>query len=223
VEVNEKAVQLLTDLKKEFENDIGNIVLSGCVGPRGDGYVPEHTMTAEEAQKYHSEQMAVFSRTPIDMVSAITMNYVEEAIGIARASAVVGLPAVISFTVETDGKLPTGMSLKEAIDQVDKNVPQPPLYFMINCAHPSHFFNELESGRNEYWTKRIRGLRANASCKSHAELDEATELDRGSPQNLAIEHKKLKAAFSQLNVFGGCCGTDEEHIIAIAREVKASS
>ncbi|MCL4638281.1 MULTISPECIES: homocysteine S-methyltransferase family protein [Olivibacter] len=223
VDVNEKAVQLLNDLKKEFENDIDNIVLSGCVGPRGDGYVPEHKMTAEEAQKYHARQIVVFSQTPVDMVSAITMNYVEEAIGIARASAAVGLPTVVSFTVETDGKLPTGMSLKEAINQVDKNVSQPPLYFMINCAHPSHFFNELESGRNEYWTKRIRGLRANASCKSHAELDEATELDRGSPQNLAIEHKKLKAAFSQLNVFGGCCGTDEEHIIAIAREVKASS
>jgi S-methylmethionine-dependent homocysteine/selenocysteine methylase len=117
---------------------------------------------------------------------------VEEAIGIARASAAVGLPTVVSFTVETDGNLPTGMSLKEAINQVDKNVSQPPLYFMINCAHPSHFFNELESGRNEYWTKRIRGLRANASCKSHAELDEATELDRGGPQNLPSNIKSLK-------------------------------
>jgi S-methylmethionine-dependent homocysteine/selenocysteine methylase len=192
VDVNEKAVQLLNDLKKEFENDIDNIVLSGCVGPRGDGYVPEHKMTAEEAQKYHARQIVVFSQTPVDMVSAITMNYVEEAIGIARASAAVGLPTVVSFTVETDGKLPTGMSLKEAINQVDKNVSQPPLYFMINCAHPSHFFNELESGRNEYWTKRIRGLRANASCKSHAELDEATELDRGSPQNLPSNIKSLK-------------------------------
>ncbi len=221
-EVNEKAVQLLVDLKKEFEHEIRNIVLSGCVGPRGDGYRPENTMTAEEAQKYHSVQIKVFSRTPVDMVSAITMNYVEEAIGITRATAAVNLPVVISFTVETNGKLPTGMTLKEAIEQVDKSVPHPPLYFMINCAHPNHFSNELQAGKNEQWTKRIRGLRANASCKSHAELDEATELDRGNPQDLGSEHRKLKEAFNHLNVFGGCCGTDEEHVIAIAGQIKTA-
>lgn len=221
-EVNEKAVQLLVDLKKEFENHISNIVLSGCVGPRGDGYKPENTMTAEEAQKYHSAQIEIFSRTPVDMISAITMNYVEEAIGLARAAGAVNLPVVISFTVETDGKLPTGMSLKEAIGHIDKNVPQPPLYFMINCAHPTHFSNELQAGKNEEWTKRIKGMRANASCKSHAELDEAIELDRGNPQELGSEHKKLKEAFNQLNIFGGCCGTDEEHVIAIASRVKTA-
>jgi S-methylmethionine-dependent homocysteine/selenocysteine methylase len=150
------------------------------------------------------------------------MNYVEEAIGIARAAGAVGLPVVISFTVETNGKLPTGMSLKEAIEQVDKSVSQPPLYFMINCAHPTHFSLELEAGRNEEWTKRIKGLRANSSCKSHAELDEAAELDRGNPQQLGIEHKKLKEIFYQLNVFGGCCGTDEEHVLAIANQVKST-
>jgi len=221
-EVNEKAVQLLVDLKKEFEHEISNIVLSGCVGPRGDGYTPDNTMTVDEAQKYHSAQIEVFSRTPVDMVSAFTMNYVEEAIGIARAAAAVNLPVVISFTVETNSKIPTGMSLKEAIEHVDKSVPHPPLYFMINCAHPNHFFNELQAGRNEQWTKRIKGLRANASCKSHAELDDATELDRGNPQELGSEHRKLKEAFNQLTVFGGCCGTDDEHILAIAGQLKTA-
>jgi S-methylmethionine-dependent homocysteine/selenocysteine methylase len=148
------------------------------------------------------------------------MNYVEEAIGIARAADAAGLPVVVSFTVETDGKLPTGMSLKEAIEQVDKSVSQPPLYFMINCAHPTHFSHQLQEGKNEQWTKRIQGLRANSSCKSHAELDDATELDRGNPQELGSEHKKLKQMFNQLNVFGGCCGTDEEHVLAIASQVK---
>jgi S-methylmethionine-dependent homocysteine/selenocysteine methylase len=219
-EVNEKAVQLLVDLKNEFENDISNILISGCIGPRGDGYKAENKMTVEEAQNYHSEQIEVFRQTPVDMISAITMNYVEEAIGIARAAGAVNLPVVISFTVETDGKLPTGMSLKEAIELADKRMSQPPLYFMINCAHPTHFFNELQAGKNEQWTKRIKGIRANASCKSHAELDEATKLDRGNPQELASEHRKLKAAFNQLNVFGGCCGTDEEHVMAIAGQVK---
>jgi S-methylmethionine-dependent homocysteine/selenocysteine methylase len=112
------------------------------------------------------------------------------------------------------------MSLKEAIEQVDESVKEPPLYFMINCAHPAHFKNQLQEGQNEQWTKRVKGIRANASCKSHAELDEATELDRGNPQELGDEHKTLKHTFDQLNVFGGCCGTDEEHVREIANQVK---
>jgi len=220
-QINEKAIQLLVDLKNEFEYDSSNVIISGCVGPRGDGYKPENKMDFEEAQKYHSEQIEVFSHTPVDMVSAITMNYVEEAIGIARAAGTFNLPVVISFTVETNGKLPTGMSLKEAIEQVDESVKELPLYFMINCAHPTHFKSELEQGRNEQWTKRIKGIRSNSSCKSHAELDEATELDRGNPNELGDEHKRLKHAFSQLNVFGGCCGTDEEHVLEIANQVKS--
>ncbi len=218
-DINTKAIQLLLDLKKEFEHAISTIILSGCVGPRGDGYKPENTMTAEEAQMYHSAQIAVFGNTPVDLVTAITMNYVEEAIGIARAADAVNLPVVISFTVETDGKLPTGMRLKEAIEQVDQSASVPPVYFMLNCAHPTHFLNELQAGKEEQWTKRIKGIRANASCKSHAELDEATTLDRGNPQELGRENKKLKETFHQLNVFGGCCGTDDEHIIAIARQL----
>ncbi|MEO5649204.1 MAG: homocysteine S-methyltransferase family protein [Ginsengibacter sp.] len=218
-EINEKSVHLLASLKEEFQDAIPAIVISGCVGPRADGYKPEKKMTVEEAQKYHSEQIRVFSGTSVDMVSAITMNYLEEAIGITRAANVVNLPVVISFTVETNGNLPTGMGLKEAIEQVDDSVKEPPIYFMINCAHTSHFMDILLDGINEQWTKRIKGIRANASCKSHAELDEATELDRGNPQELGSDHKKLKDKFTQLNVFGGCCGTDEEHILEIIRQV----
>jgi S-methylmethionine-dependent homocysteine/selenocysteine methylase len=156
------------------------------------------------------------------MVSAITINYVEEAIGITRATNAVNLPVVISFTVETNGKLPGGMALKEAIEQVEKSVKEPPLYFMINCAHPIHFTKELQDGKNEQWTKRIKGIRANASCKSHAELDEATELDRGNPHELGGEHKMLKSKFNHLNVFGGCCGTDEEHVLEIVNQIKTA-
>lgn len=220
-EINIKAVQLLEELKSEFEKDIHSIIISACVGPRGDGYAPENTMTVEEAQKYHAEQIAVFSRTPADIISAITMNYAEEAAGIARAAEAVKRPVVISFTVETNGELPTGMSLKDAIEQVDHSVKERPAYYMINCAHPTHFENILQEGRNEPWTKRIHGIRANASCRSHAELDEATELDRGNPKKFGEEHKRLKHAFNQLNVFGGCCGTDEEHVLEIAKMLRA--
>ncbi|NTS42163.1 homocysteine S-methyltransferase family protein [Flavisolibacter sp. BT320] len=220
--VNEKAIQLLKDLKQEFENDIPQILISGCIGPRGDGYKPGATMTSEEAQAYHSEQVGVFRKAQVDLVSAITMNYAEEAIGICLAAGEAGIPVVISFTVETNGLLPDGKSLQEAIRLVDENTTNPPIYYMINCAHPSHFKEQLENGRNEDWTNRIKGLRANASCKSHAELDESTELDTGNPQELGAFHRQLKDAFPHINVFGGCCGTDEEHVRAIASEVKTA-
>lgn len=218
-ELNEKAVVLLQGLKTEFKNDIETILISGCIGPRGDGYVPENCMTIEESENYHAEQIKVLSQISVDLVSAITMNYVEEVIGIVKAAETFNLPVVISFTLETDGKLPTGMSLKEAIETVDKSVNIPPLYYMINCAHPTHFQKELNE--NEDWVKRIKGLRANASCKSHAELDESTVLDRGVPAELGKEYKNLKGLFPHLNVFGGCCGTDEEHILEIVGQLKS--
>lgn len=218
-DINTKAVELMARLKTEFENDVQPILISGCVGPRGDGYKPGHTMTIDEAQQYHAAQIGVFSNTAADMISAITMNYAEEAAGIARAAAAVALPSVISFTVETDGKLAAGMSLQDAIELVDASVTQPPLYYMINCAHPTHFISELEAAQDQPWVKRIKGIRANASCKSHAELDESTELDRGDLQQLGDEHKKLKLMFPHINIFGGCCGTDEEHVAKIAAAV----
>ena len=218
--INEDAVALMTDLKSLFSNDFNSVLISGCIGPRGDGYVPENCMTPEESELYHSAQIKVLSETPVDFVSALTMNYVDEVIGIVGAATVFGLPAVISFTVETDGKLPTGMSLKEAIKKIDENTTIPPLYYMINCAHPTHFLAELNAGKNENWTKRIKGFRANASCKSHAELDEATELDRGIPKQLGAAYKELKDSFAHVNVFGGCCGTDEEHIEEIISQIR---
>ncbi|WP_132051793.1 homocysteine S-methyltransferase family protein [Pseudocnuella soli] len=219
VDVNEQAVQLLFSLKNEVHNDVPHVLISGCIGPRGDGYIPSQIMTAEEAAQYHAGQIAVLSKTGVDMISAITMNYAAEAIGIVNAASAVGLPAVISFTVETDGTLPEGMGLQEAIAVVDNSTLEPPIYYMINCAHPTHFSKQLMQGKEQGWTSRIRGVRANASCKSHAELDEATELDRGNPHDLGNEYKKLKDLFPHLNVFGGCCGTDEEHILAIARQI----
>lgn len=218
--IHERAIGLLVELKQEFESQPGPILLSGCVGPRGDGYRAENIMTAQQAQAYHQQQIEVFGRLGVDMISAITMNYAEEAIGIARAAAAIQLPVVISFTVETDGRLATGMELKQAIERVDASLQEVPLYYMINCAHPTHFSKELKKGLNESWTRRIRGIRANASCKSHAQLDEATELDRGNPKELASEHQELKAIFTHLNVFGGCCGTDEEHVLEIVKQVK---
>ena len=220
-EINENAIALIKELKTEYEDAVPGIILNGCIGPRGDGYKPGTMMLEQAAQDYHAEQIEAFSRAGTDIVSAITMNYVEEAIGITRAAANKNLPVVISFTVETDGRLPTGMPLQQAIELVDERTTTPPVYYMINCAHPTHFVQELKSGTGSAWVQRIKGIRANASCKSHAELDEATELDRGNITELATLNSQLKRNWNHLNVFGGCCGTDDEHLLEITRQLTA--
>ena len=184
------------------------MVISGCIGPRGDGYVVGEAMSPDEAQAYHSAQVSTFAGTDADLVSALTLNYADEATGIARAAADAGIPSVISFTVETDGRLPSGQELRDAVAEVDAATDAAPAYYMVNCAHPTHFEDVLSEGGLE----RVRGLRANASTKSHAELDEAEELDQGDPDDLAARYRELRPLLPGLNVVGGCCGTDERHI-----------
>jgi homocysteine S-methyltransferase len=188
-------------------------VLSGCIGPHDDGYDPAELLSAEAAREYHSAQIGTFADTVADAVTAITMTYVEEAIGIVQAASDAGLPAVISFTVETDGRLPSGQPLGEAIEQVDGETDAAPSYYMINCAHPTQFDSVLEDG--EEWRERIRGLRANASTCSHAELDEAEDLDEGDPADLGARYAGPRGGLPRLNVLGGCCGTDHRHVAAI--------
>ena len=214
-EANRKCVDLLESIRNEYETTETPIVISGCIGPRGDGYVPTNLMSEGQAEEYHRIQVETFAGTSIDLVTAITMNYAEEAIGLSHAAKQAGLPIVISITVETDGRLPTGQSLGEAINQIDKATSGYPSYFMINCAHPSHFSDVVDGG--EEWTSRIRGLRANASMMSHAELNEAPELDTGDPEALGRDYAALKKEkLKNLNVFGGCCGTDHRHVHQMA-------
>lgn len=212
-EVNRKAIRLLEEIRAE--DDAGTrAVISGCVGPRGDGYQPGLTMSEDAAREYHAAQVETFAATEADMVSAITMNYAEEAVGIALAARAAGMPVAISFTVETDGSLATGQSLRDAIAQVEAASSGYPAYYMLNCAHPSHFEGVLAP--EEPWVGRIRGLRANASARSHAELNESTELDAGDPLALGADHARLKRKLPALNVLGGCCGTDERHVEQMA-------
>lgn len=213
-EVNRHAIALLEDVRAAYETEHSPMVISGCIGPRGDGYVPGRTMRAGEAEAYHGPQIATFRDSAADMVAAITMNYVEEAIGIARAAAAAGMPAAISFTLETDGRLPTGQTLEEAVEAVDAATAQSPAYYMINCAHPLHFEAALPPDRP--WVKRLRGLRANASPRSHAELDAATDLDAGDPIDLGRRYRNLRNRHRGFTVLGGCCGTDHRHIEEIA-------
>jgi homocysteine S-methyltransferase len=212
-EVNRRAVGLAEEIL-EAEASVATPVLTcGTLGPRGDAYALEELMSAGEAERYHAPQIEVFAAAGVAMVAAYTLAYAEEAVGIARAAATTGVPAVISFTLETDGRLPSGEKLGEAIERVDAESAGSPAYFMINCAHPSHFAAELAASAE--WKQRIGGIRANASRRSHEELDEASELDAGNPAELAQEYLDLKAVLPGLRVLGGCCGTDTRHVAGI--------
>ncbi|NRG17506.1 homocysteine S-methyltransferase family protein [Rhizobiales bacterium] len=206
---NRDAVALLVELGREARH-AKPMVVSGCVGPRGEGYDPGEAMTADEAEDYHSFQVGTFAKTEADMISAITMTNVPEAVGVTRAAARVGMPVSISFTLETDGKLPTGETLEQAVRDVDDATDGAAAYFMINCAHPAHFDRVVAEGGD--WLKRIGGLRANASRRSHEELDAAPDLDDGDPVELGRQYRDLRKSLPNMNVLGGCCGTDHRHI-----------
>jgi len=219
--INRAAVEQLAELRDQLETPATPIVISGNLGPRGDGYVADRTMSVAEAQAYHAPQIDTFAATAADLVSVFTMNYVEEAIGVARAAQAAGMPVAVSFTLETDGRLPSGMPLSEAIEATDAASDAHPAYYMINCAHPTHFAHVLEDAGP--WRDRLRGIRANASKRSHAELDEATELDEGDPAELADEYRELRTLLPRLAVVGGCCGTDHRHIGAICAGLVAAA
>jgi homocysteine S-methyltransferase len=212
--VNRDAVALLEGFRVGRGPDQRPVVVSGCIGPRGDGYDPGEPMAVDAARRYHREQIETFADTGADLVTAITMTSTAEATGVALAAQALDVPAVISFTVETDGSLPTGETLRDAVETVEDRTGGSPAYYMINCAHPTHFAGVLEAGAP--WTTRIRGIRANASKRSHDELDEAADLDAGDPGELAGEYAELRRQHPHLTVLGGCCGTSDRHIAAIS-------
>lgn len=213
-DLNRAAVAMLQRLREDYREALPAIVVSGCIGPRGDGYDPGRIMEVEEAQAYHARQIGQLCAAGVDQVSALTMTNVPEAIGVALAASAASIPVAISFTVETDGRLPTEDALGEAIAAVDAETAGYPAYYMVNCAHPAHFHSVLASGGD--WVRRLGGIRANASRCSHAELDVMEELDRGDAAELAADYRRLREQFPHINVLGGCCGTDLSHIAAIA-------
>ena len=212
-EANRRSVRFVEEIRQREDSPARPFVVSAPIGPEGDAYDPEHQMTADAAESFHAWQVGVLSDTTADMVTGLTIGYSEEAIGIIRAATAAGMPAAMSFTVETDGRLPSGQKLAEAIEQVDDETGMAASYFMVNCAHPSHFLPVLsEAGP---W-HRILGVRANASVKSHAELDESEVLDDGDPAELADGYRSIGARLPHLTVLGGCCGTDHRHVASIA-------
>jgi homocysteine S-methyltransferase len=206
--VNRRAIEFLESMAADYDD----VVIEGSVGPRSDAYSPTLLMDADDAERYHAVQLRTFADAGCAQATALTLTYPEEGIGITRAATAAGIPIVVGFTVETDGRLPSGHSIEEAILAVDDATDGAPEFFVINCAHPTHFADALPEGDSR---KRIRGLRANASTLSHAELDEAEELDSGDPADLAQRYVALRGSLPELEVVGGCCGTDIRHVTAI--------
>lgn len=219
--LNRAAIDLMWEIRDSYETPASPMVISGCIGPRGDGYAPGTLMSPEEAERYHNWQVGVFRDAGADLVTAITMTNVNEGLSVARAARAAGMPCAISFTVETDGRLPTGETLSGAIATIDAATDGFPAYYMINCAHPTHFAHVFEPGAP--WMKRLRGLRANASKRSHVELDNAPELDTGNPVELGDQYREIRRRFPHINVLGGCCGTDHRHVACIGLACKQAA
>lgn len=208
--VNAEAVGFAQALRNRHETDALPILINGVVGPSGDGYRVNVARATSEAERIHRPQVQALAAAGADMVTAVTMTHVEEAIGVARAALAAGMPYVISFTVETDGTLPSGQDLQEALAEVEAATGGTALFYMVNCAHPSHFAHRLEGPMRD----RIGGVRANASRQSHAELDAATELDDGNPVEFGADYAALSALLPGLRIIGGCCGSDHRHVAA---------
>lgn len=215
--LNLAAVDLVKQVRDEFAAPQTPIVLSGNIGPRGDAYVAARAMNPEQARDYHAKQIRVFRMTGVDLVTAMTLNYIEEAIGIVLAAQDAKLPVCISFTVETDGHLPTGQSIANAIAVVDDATDYYAAYYMINCAHPSHFHHLFAQG--DPALQRVRGIRANASKLSHAELGKLDRLDDGNPEEFGQQLVKLAKTNRQITILGGCCGTDLRHIVQVCQQL----
>jgi S-methylmethionine-dependent homocysteine/selenocysteine methylase len=210
---NRRSIEFMAELRADSARPGQRVLVEGLIGPRGDAYAPASAMSALEAERYHAPQLQTLSDTALDLATAMTITYPEEAIGIVRAAVAVGVPIAMSFTVETDGRLPSGQTLRAAIEQVDAETDGAAEHFMINCAHPAHFESALSD--DGAWRGRIRGLRANASMLSHAALDESDDLDDGDPLDLAARYAALRGVLPNLGILGGCCGTDIRHVSAI--------
>jgi homocysteine S-methyltransferase len=215
-QANLDSIAFITELRDAWSGNVHPIVLNGIIGPTSDAYAPEDRVGAKKAEQYHARQLGWLAETEVDMVSGVTFPRTDEAVGFVRAAQSTGLPVVISFTVETDGCLPTGRPLGDAIRLVDDSTAGAAAYFTVNCAHPDHFFHVFDGSD---WTRRIRGLRCNASRLSHAELDECEILDDGNPEEMGGQYRDILEKMPWLNIFGGCCGSDLRHVTQIVRAI----
>lgn len=214
-----RAIDFLREIAEPFEAEVPSILYAGIVGPRGDAYSTNLTMTADEAEQYHSVQISTLAGAEVDLVEAMTFNDVSEAVGVAQAAAAVGLPASISFTLGSDHRLQTGPTLREAIEMIDETCgDERPAFYGINCSHPLEFMPALDGPSD--WFERVRCLRPNAVAAEKAALCTLGHLEAGDPADLGSLMGSLASTYPHLDIWGGCCGTWDSHLQEIAARVR---
>lgn len=216
-----QSIEFLREVSRPYQGQISEIKIGGMTGPRGDAYSLNKSITAEEAEDYHSFHTEVVKRAGVSFTSAVTFNSVPEAIGAARAAAKLDMPIYISFTLDSNHRLKSGPSLKEAIETVDREAGvAKPDFYGLNCSHPLEFEPALEPGD---WIKRVRSLRPNASAKDKMELCTIGHLEDGDPVDLGLRMGALARRYPHIDIWGGCCGTWDKHLNQIAKNVRGAS
>ena len=217
-EANHKSIAFLREVADEYVSDIPEILIQGLIGPRGDAYDRNQSITADEAEDYHSVQLTTLKEANVDLALAITFNNIPESIGVARAAAKIGVPIAISLSLDSTSKLNTGPSLKEAITTIDTETDQTPEFFSINCSHPVEYEPAIETGS---WIKRVRGVRPNASKMEKIALCKIGHLEEGDPVELGELCGDLARRYPHMDIWGGCCGTWDVHLDEIAKNILA--
>lgn len=217
----EQSIAFLRDVARPYQEQGNEVLIGGVIGPRGDAYSLNRTITAEESEDYHAFQLEVLKRAKVDIVTAMTFNNVPEAVGVARAASRVGLPLTIAFTLDSNHRLKSGPSLRQAIESVDAETGEDrPDFYGINCSHPLEFEPALEPGD---WIKRVRSLRPNASAMDKIALCKIGHLEDGDPVDLGRRMGALSRRYPHIDVWGGCCGTWDRHLGEIARNVRQAA
>jgi len=218
-DANLQSIEFLRELAHEYSSQVPEILIQGLIGPRGDAYERNETITENEAEDYHSVQLETLKKANVDSALAITFNNIPESVGVARAAAKIGVPLAISLTLDSNSKLHSGPSLAEAVTTIDEETNQAPEYFLINCSHPLEFEPAIEPGD---WVRRVRGVRPNASKMDKMALCQIGHLEEGDPEELGRLCGDLARQYPHMDIWGGCCGTWDNHLNEIAKNVKAT-
>jgi len=218
-DANLQSIEFLRELANEYSSQVPEILIQGLIGPRGDAYERNETISENEAEDYHSVQLETLKKANVDSALAITFNNIPESVGVARAAAKIGVPLAISLTLDSNSKLHSGPSLADAITAIDEQTNQAPEYFLINCSHPLEFEPAIEPGD---WIQRVRGVRPNASKMDKMALCQIGYLEDGDPEELGRLCGDLARQYPHMDIWGGCCGTWDNHLNEIAKNVKAA-
>jgi S-methylmethionine-dependent homocysteine/selenocysteine methylase len=217
-EANHKSIDFLREVASEYASDIPEILIQGLIGPRGDAYERNISISENEAEDYHSIQLTTLKEANVDLALAITFNNVSESIGVARAAKKIGVPLAISLSLDSTSKLNSGPSLAEAITTIDAETDLAPEFYLINCSHPLEYEPAIESGD---WINRVRGVRPNASKMEKIELCQIGHLEDGDPVELGAQCGDLARRYPHMDIWGGCCGTWDTHLDQIAKNILA--